>query len=715
MPYATVSDLPPAVRSKLKTSKKRRQWLHVWNSSYDRHGDESRAFAEAWATIKKAAAMSDFSFYMPLSKVQKNADGSCTITGYASTPAKDLDGEVVTLDAIKTALPGYMEWRNLREMHQPSAVGRTQEANVDTKGLFIRGRVTDPTAVQKCIDKVYQGLSIGGRKLNKVGDTITGIELVEISLVDRPANPECRFDVAKKAKDSSGAYLLKIATRRSAEEKAVSKMAQAVELLSKRGSPPAARDGFSLPAPPAAQSAAKGELEITHHSEDCDDDDTKDTKKRDVSTQERQSLADRGQALPTGGFPIKNKDDLNNARRAFGRAKDKPATRRLISRRARELGVKLPDKWSKKWARKLLDRIQKLDSGLNLSKSARPSFLTLGADSKGKSKLSHGLAPGLELEQRNGSVSRKAARRIEREFSLMEKNSMSKQEATEDDLGKMILALAAQKRDAAAPRMSSRQKRFQIAQSNMRKARGARKNCAAAIEAAHKVLKAAYLAKVAELAKRGKKPDDDDDDDDIGKAMRSLNKAYGELGAMKTFMKAVSVNIKKAAGRSGQRGQEVGDSGFSYEVPRGVRSLSPSDLSTASPGGEGSGSEPPLVNLTETFPGKMAKRYSKYVSPEVAEMMAKLAASEAQNEILKSLPAGPTFGKKPYAFDVSKLNLGREGDATSVFEGVNPNGLVSDDENIRKEAVGKVIGNMILQGHGRSVFDSSFHGTAGAA
>jgi cation transport regulator ChaB len=56
--YATVADLPSAVRGKLK-GKKARQWMRVFNSVYDAHADlpkkdrESRAFAGAWATVGK--------------------------------------------------------------------------------------------------------------------------------------------------------------------------------------------------------------------------------------------------------------------------------------------------------------------------------------------------------------------------------------------------------------------------------------------------------------------------------------------------------------------------------------------------------------------------------------------------------------------------------------------------------------------------------------
>lgn len=55
--YNTTDDLPAAVKNKLK-GKKLRQWMHIWNSEYKQHGDEGRAFASAWATVKKSDVLS---------------------------------------------------------------------------------------------------------------------------------------------------------------------------------------------------------------------------------------------------------------------------------------------------------------------------------------------------------------------------------------------------------------------------------------------------------------------------------------------------------------------------------------------------------------------------------------------------------------------------------------------------------------------------------
>lgn len=69
--------------------------------------------------------------------------------------------------------------------------------------------------------------------------------------------------------------------------------------------------------------------------------------KRDVSDDERERLAEEGNALPDGSYPIKTKSDLSNAIQAFGRAKNKAQVKRHIVRRARELGAldMLPESW----------------------------------------------------------------------------------------------------------------------------------------------------------------------------------------------------------------------------------------------------------------------------------------------------------------------------------------------------------------------------------
>jgi HK97 family phage prohead protease len=137
--------------------------------------------------------------YCPIAKVDQDQQ---MVWGYASTPARDDQGEIITLGALSNALGDYMKFANIREMHQLSAVGKAKEAAVDDRGLYVAARIVDPLAWQKVKEGVYSGFSIGGRVLERNPSdrsTITAIKLDEISLVDRPANPEALFDVWKAA------------------------------------------------------------------------------------------------------------------------------------------------------------------------------------------------------------------------------------------------------------------------------------------------------------------------------------------------------------------------------------------------------------------------------------------------------------------------------------------------------------------------------------
>jgi hypothetical protein len=83
------------------------------------------------------------------------------------------------------------------------------------------------------------------------------------------------------------------------------------------------------------------------HPADCDCADCQDMQKADFSDSERKDLASRGQAQSDGSYPIRNKSDLGNAIQAYGRSKNKSATKSWITRRAKALGATgmLPDSW----------------------------------------------------------------------------------------------------------------------------------------------------------------------------------------------------------------------------------------------------------------------------------------------------------------------------------------------------------------------------------
>ena len=143
--------------------------------------------------------MATVRLYGEFGKVDEQSDGTVIVSGIASSEAQDNVGEIVKADAMRRALPEYLKFPAVREMHQLVAAGRTIAAEVADDGkTYIEAHVVDPVAVKKVRSRVYNGFSIGGRVppggRNKTNPAIIeDLVLTEISLVDRPMNPEATF------------------------------------------------------------------------------------------------------------------------------------------------------------------------------------------------------------------------------------------------------------------------------------------------------------------------------------------------------------------------------------------------------------------------------------------------------------------------------------------------------------------------------------------
>lgn len=139
--------------------------------------------------------------YGEISKIDPQDDGTVKVYGYASAETKDAQGDTVKAEAMRAALPDYLKWANVREMHDAKAAGTCIEAEVQDDGrTWFGAHVVDTEACKKVVHKVYKGFSIGGNVLKRDPDDkniITGIKLVEVSLVDRPANPDAVFVMHK--------------------------------------------------------------------------------------------------------------------------------------------------------------------------------------------------------------------------------------------------------------------------------------------------------------------------------------------------------------------------------------------------------------------------------------------------------------------------------------------------------------------------------------
>jgi hypothetical protein len=142
---------------------------------------------------------------MPLTKVDKERR---IVSGFASLDNVDKQDDIVTAEASMDAFAKFRG--NIREMHQPLAVGKMVSFKADkyfdpdTKkfynGVFVSAYVSKGAqdTWEKVLDGTLQGFSIGGRmnkwddaydeKADKTIRVIKQYDLVELSLVDSPAN-----------------------------------------------------------------------------------------------------------------------------------------------------------------------------------------------------------------------------------------------------------------------------------------------------------------------------------------------------------------------------------------------------------------------------------------------------------------------------------------------------------------------------------------------
>ena len=142
---------------------------------------------------------------MPFSKVDKERR---IVSGFASLDNIDKQNDIVTADASMKAFEKFRG--NIREMHQPLAVGKMVSFKQDKyfdptskkfyNGVFVSAYVSKGAqdTWEKVLDGTLTGFSIGGR-MNQWDDgydeksdsqirIIKEYDLVELSLVDSPAN-----------------------------------------------------------------------------------------------------------------------------------------------------------------------------------------------------------------------------------------------------------------------------------------------------------------------------------------------------------------------------------------------------------------------------------------------------------------------------------------------------------------------------------------------
>ena len=144
--------------------------------------------------------------FFGIEKSDKNADGTLTVYGKATDDALDIDKQICDGDWLDRAMPHWFKsGGNIREQHSNIAAGVAKEYELKADGHYITALVVDPVSVKKVENGVLKGFSIGIKNPRVIQDSkaangrIVDGQIVEVSLVDRPANPNCQLVLAKSA------------------------------------------------------------------------------------------------------------------------------------------------------------------------------------------------------------------------------------------------------------------------------------------------------------------------------------------------------------------------------------------------------------------------------------------------------------------------------------------------------------------------------------
>ena len=327
----------------------------------------------------------------------KTEDGDLIVYGKATGPDLDLDEQICDPSWLREAMPEWMKFGNVREMHQPIAAGVGLELNAEGDDWYLKSQVVDEGTAKKIEAKALTGYSIGIKGAKVVNDAlarggrIVGGTIVEVSYVDRPCNPTAVAGIAKAVGGEwQGVEVVKdLVTPQIAQPQA-----QTIEVINdvdemsdwkpedayqpneaNEGDYPtdhrcAFCDGLGkLPetgiecphcegtgrvmnteaedGDPQAALRDRKKPEYSNSEMSQSDIDAriaagKDAEpemgKREFTEAEREAAAESGAAMPGGSFPIKTVADLKNAIQSIGRAKDRAATIAHIKTRASALG-----------------------------------------------------------------------------------------------------------------------------------------------------------------------------------------------------------------------------------------------------------------------------------------------------------------------------------------------------------------------------------------
>src|ERR1700748_2388955 len=280
-----------------------------------------------------------FKFWVPAEiekgkKDTKTGKDKWKFKGIASTADVDTDGEVLQPEGFDLSYflsDGFVNWNHQSKNNPSAIIGEPTMAQIVPEGLYVETELYQDSAVAssvwdlgKILDSSSSnrklGFSIEGKVMARDPNDdkkITKAKITGLAITPSPKNKSTFADIVKgnvfegeweydllKGEDIVGEFVVDITDE----------------------------DGNRV--------TVDKSLNINI---------IKAQNKHDFSEDERKKLSENGEAMSDGSYPIRNEQDLKDAIKSFGRAKDKDAVKTWIRKRAKELKKEdlLPDTWSK--------------------------------------------------------------------------------------------------------------------------------------------------------------------------------------------------------------------------------------------------------------------------------------------------------------------------------------------------------------------------------
>lgn len=268
---------------------------------------------------------------LPIEKFESQDDGSVLVWGRATSGEVDRDQQIIDpAFARKSLSQWFSTGANVRVMHSPNLypAGVGVELVSGEDGEWLKSRIVEPTAVKLVEAGVLQAYSVGiarpkiQRDMVAKGGRVVDGETVEVSLVDRPANPACGLMLAKMAGgDNPTVEFVEQLYYERDDDPVTFKPSELASMLVKLGKATGAVEKRDFD---------KG---VGEHGVD------------------RDKLPAEDFAGPDRTYPIESPKDVHDAATLIGKADDPDAVKRKIisiaHRKGAEFVAKLPDEWKK--------------------------------------------------------------------------------------------------------------------------------------------------------------------------------------------------------------------------------------------------------------------------------------------------------------------------------------------------------------------------------